>query len=74
MEAAWIQSRAAAISSGGVRLRVPGLNAQANRARDRTCGSGAPRWWRVRAGVMVVRASATDRREVGASCGHFMPV
>jgi hypothetical protein len=40
-DAAAAQSRAAVMPVGGVRLRAPGLNAQPNRARDRTFGSGA---------------------------------
>jgi hypothetical protein len=61
-EAAAIQSSAVTASSGGVKLRVPGLNAHANSALRSTAGSGAPRRSRTSATVMVVSASATDRR------------
>jgi hypothetical protein len=37
-DAAAIQSSAAVMPAGGVRLRVPGLNAQANSARRSTAG------------------------------------
>ena len=70
-EAAAIQSSALMTSSGGVKLRVPGLNAQANRDRRSSAGSGAPRRSRTSATVTVVSDSATDRREIGARCGHL---
>ena len=73
-DAAAIHASAPAVSSGGVRLRVPGLNAQPNSDRRSSAGSGAPRRSRTSAIVTVVSASATERREMGARCGHLASV
>ena len=73
-DAAVIQASAAVVSGGGVRLRVPGLNAQPNSDRRSTAGSGAPRRCRTSATVTVVSASAADRREMGARWGHLRSV
>jgi len=61
---------AAATSAGGSAAQ-PGLNAQPNSAEGSAASSGAPRRSAASATVTVVSASATDRREVPASCGHF---
>jgi hypothetical protein len=63
-----------AATPGGGSPQAAGLNAQPNSAARSTAGSGATRRVAVRATVTVVSASATDRREVPTSCGHFIPV
>src|ERR1039457_962920 len=73
-DAAAIQSSAAVMPAGGDRLRVPGLNAQANSARRSVSGSGAPRRRGARASVTVVSASAAGRRGAGGRGGHFVSV